>query len=154
MKKLFENLKPILIYWASVLILYIAYFMADFDFITKLNRNELAVVFFYISLAVLCILLGRFTDLKACKAGLIILALQLVLCPVAYVFDVCFQFAAFGNYMFSSGGAPFEALFHYNRSGMQYLPDFIFSLAYPAFMVLAGYKLKKYRIHRKDVSQP
>ena len=37
MKKVLNNLKPFLIYWSSVCISYIAYLMADFDFITGLT---------------------------------------------------------------------------------------------------------------------
>lgn len=64
MKKLLVNLRPVAAYWLSVLICFIAYFAADFDFITNLNRNQLSTVFFYISLAVGFILVGRITDLK------------------------------------------------------------------------------------------
>jgi len=144
MKKLLKNLIPITAYWLSVLILDIAYFAADFDFITHLNRNQLALVFFYFSFAVFCILIGRFTELKQCRAGLILLAVQLLICPVLCIFNIFGQFAGFGNYMFS-GGAPFEALFNYERSGLQYLPDYLFSIAFPFLMIFTGHRLKNIR---------
>ncbi len=144
MKKLLENLRPITAYWLSVLILDIAYLAADFDFITHLNRNQLALAFFYFSFAVFCILLGRFTELKQCRVGLIVLAAQLLICPVLCIFNIFGQLAMLGNYMFSDG-APFEALFNYERSGLQYLPDYIFSIAFPSLMIFIGYRLKKLR---------
>lgn len=64
-----------------------------------------------------------------------------------YVCNIFGQFAAFGNYMFSSGAAPFEALFNYDRKGLQYLPDFIFSIALPSLMFFIGQQI---RVHHND----
>lgn len=145
MKKLLDNIKPIAAYWLSIAIFYISYFAADFDFITNLTRNQLADVFFYVSFSVFCILIGRFLDLRSCKAGLIVFAVQLVICSVLCVFNIFYSFAGIGNYMFSAG--PFQALFHYSRSGWQYLPDFIFSIVFPFLLILIGQKI---RAHYKN----
>ena len=146
MKKVLNNLKPFFIYWSSVCISYIAYLMADFDFITGLTRNELARLFCYFSFALFCLLFGRFSDLKESKIGIIILFIQFCFGGVVDIFNLPLpvNIIAFSNYIMIGGGydAPFDALFHYEQGGWCSLLNFIFSIAFPALMVFIGYKLR------------
>lgn len=147
MKKVLNNLKPFLIYWSSVCISYIAYLMADFDFITGLTRNELARLFCYFSFALFCILFGRFSDLKESKIGIIILFIQFCFGGVVDIFNLPMpaNIAALSNYIMIGGGydAPFDALFHYEQGSWCSFLNFIFSIAFPALMVFIGYKIRR-----------
>lgn len=147
MKKVLNNLKPFLIYWSSVCISYIAYLMADFDFITGLTRNELARLFCYFSFALFFILFGRFSDLKESKIGIIILFIQFCFGGVVDIFNLPLpvNIITFSNYIMIGGGydAPFDALFHYEQGGWCSFLNFIFSIAFPALMVFIGYKIRQ-----------
>jgi len=149
MAKLFQNLKPVFIYWSAVFISFAAYFMADFDYVTPLNRNQLAQLFCYASLAVFCVLFGRFSDLKESKIGLIIIAFQLFAGGIIGIFNLPLpaDIAVYTNYIMYGGGndAPFDALFHYEYNAWGRLLNFLFSIAFPSVMIWIGYKIKQFR---------
>lgn len=149
MEKLLNNLKPILIYWSAVLVNIAAYFMSDFDYITPFNRNQLAQLFCYFSLAFFCVLFGRFSDLKESKIGLIIVAVQLCLSGVIGIFNISLpvNITAYFNYVMYGAGydAPFDALFNYDESRLRYFLNFLFSIIFPAVMILIGYTIKRLR---------
>lgn len=146
MKKFLNNLKPFFIYWSSVCISYIAYSMADFDFITGLTRNELARLFCYFSFAFFCLLFGRFSDLKESKIGMVILFIQFCFGGIVNIFSLPMpaNIITFSNYIMIGGGydAPFDSLFHYERGGLCSFLNFLFSIILPLVMIFIGYKLR------------
>lgn len=98
-----NNLKPIIVYWLSVLIFYIIGF---FDFLSWKNT----CIILWGTFLILNILIGYFNELKKIYIGMIVVELQFIICGIINIFatrDVPFtptvieNIAGYGNLMFA-----------------------------------------------------
>lgn len=74
-----NNLKPIIVYWASVVIFYIISF---FDFLSWQNT----CIILWGTFLILNILMGFFNELKKIYIGIIIIELQFIICGAVHIF--------------------------------------------------------------------
>ncbi|WP_297129759.1 hypothetical protein [uncultured Eubacterium sp.] len=100
MKNLFNNLKPIIVYWASVSI-YLLSLLSD------ILSFESCVAVLWISFLVLSIIMSVFNKLKDIFIGTIILEVQFLICGAIFLFEaskspqepsVTQNIASFGNF--------------------------------------------------------
>lgn len=96
-----NNLKPIIVYWLSVLIFYIISF---FDFLSWKNT----CIILWGAFLILNILVGFFNELKKIYVGMIIVELQFIICGAINIFaagevpftpTVIENIAGYGNLM-------------------------------------------------------
>lgn len=110
MKYVLNNLKPIIVYWVSVLIFYIISF---FDFLSL----EKTCILLWITFLILNILMGFFNELKKIFVGIIIIELQFIICGVIYMSFVAIKelpytptlidsIVAYGNLMLATMNKP------------------------------------------------
>ena len=103
-----NNLKPIIVYWLSVLIFYIISF---FDFLSWKNT----CIILWGTFLILNILVGFFNELKKIYVGMIIVELQFIICGAINIFaarevpfttTVIENIAVYGNLMLSCFDEP------------------------------------------------
>lgn len=103
-----NNLKPIIVYWLSVLIFYIINF---FDFLSWKNT----CIILWGTFLILNILMGFFNKLKKIYVGIIIVELQFIICGAINIFatrEVPFtptaieNIAGYGNLMLACFDEP------------------------------------------------
>lgn len=103
-----NNLKPIIVYWLSVLIFYIISF---FDFLSWKNT----CIILWGTFLILNILVGFFNELKKIYVGMIIVELQFIICGAINIFTarevpftptVIENIAGYGNLMLTCFDEP------------------------------------------------
>lgn len=135
MKTVFNNLKPIIIYWASLFI-YVSILFLDF------MNFEACVATFWIIFLILNIVIGVLNKPKDMFVGTIILELQFLICGAIILFEASKTpyiptFVSYGNYML--------AIFDNINFG-----KFIITILLP-LTVFVGFGLKKLFDQRKHI---
>ena len=146
MKFIFNSIKIPISYYISFIMYAIVFELLGLGSTT-------GTITFYIIYTVLLIFCGCFCNLKKHIYGLILLELQLIICPIIFSTNtqatVLNSFASLGNIMYSTFKPICSTVFNYEVGFINMLPDYIVSFIYPLVFIFIGNIIKKHKFKKR-----